>query len=165
MSVNWSPHTGQCSLYGKAHCQNRHQSFVGHWINDGPNNGRFIPLPGYPTIEEVCNACICKHTCCPGIRIVKDQVSNYGGRDEPCNCQKVRYSVYVFVIRFSWSWSWRRSVDGSWRRFWRLICAEMPATSTYTVGKKLVTVISRPELIFGSKHRHLLQESKLLSCS
>ena len=90
-------HTWKSAIDGKTDGQDSHQRLVRHRVNDGSHDCLELPAPCDIPVEQVRNTGICKQSKGPGMVVVKDQVPNGRGSDEPGDGQDIGKRVDVLV--------------------------------------------------------------------
>lgn len=90
-------HTRECPLDGQTHCQDSHERFVRHRINNCADNRLQIPSSSNPPIQQICDARISENADRPGMVIVKHEISHHRRGNQSGKGQEVGDVVDVLV--------------------------------------------------------------------
>lgn len=69
--------TRKSALGGETSYQHCHQEFVGHRINDAPDDSLQFPFPSDPAVDQITDSSISEKANRPYVLIMQDEVANY----------------------------------------------------------------------------------------
>jgi hypothetical protein len=89
--------TWQGGFDGQADGHHRHQGFIRHGINHGPNYGLQLICAGDPAIDEVSDACVDEQGQRGEMLVMEEEIADDGRADEAGEGEEVGKVVDVFV--------------------------------------------------------------------